>query len=375
MAPLPPDLRTFLVRAIRKARRVGESGARQALRSLAVDRAKPFDSGGLPDWYPRPRSEPPTRPVWTLRSDSTPAADSIEPVFEVATEDFVFGIGGGFRPGRTKASHQSGDPIGGLERLIAVALDVKRRFNEAPATISSGKHAAQGSGDQRGPPRVFVENEDELRSRLTVQAAEIVDALDRLTENVVVEPVRIVVGGVCGLLDPDVEDEPTERCDLVEQPVRQLSEFDVLGNVRDRVEAGPFLLPHGGVSARAFDLEREQVTLALEEPGSEATQMFGGQYESRQAEDRAVVVYGVLPRDVGADVAEFVEVSEVRHRNWGFRKHEGPCRSTGLGKRAGPREDERLNTMVVGGRETVKFLGMACGAGGGALLAPGRETP
>ncbi len=49
MTPLPPDLRTLLARAIQKARRVGESGARQALQSLAVDRAKPYDSMSLGD--------------------------------------------------------------------------------------------------------------------------------------------------------------------------------------------------------------------------------------------------------------------------------------------------------------------------------------
>ena len=47
MTPLPPDLRTLLARAIQRARRVGEAGARQALQSLAVDRAKPFDSMSL----------------------------------------------------------------------------------------------------------------------------------------------------------------------------------------------------------------------------------------------------------------------------------------------------------------------------------------
>ena len=49
MTPLPPDLRTLLARTIQQARRVGESGARQALRSLAVDRAKPFVSMSLGD--------------------------------------------------------------------------------------------------------------------------------------------------------------------------------------------------------------------------------------------------------------------------------------------------------------------------------------
>ena len=47
--PPLPDLRTLLARAIQKARRVGETGARQALQSFAVDRAKPFGSMSLVD--------------------------------------------------------------------------------------------------------------------------------------------------------------------------------------------------------------------------------------------------------------------------------------------------------------------------------------
>ena len=78
---------------------------------------------------------------------------------------------------------------------------------------------------------------------------------------------------------------------------------------------------------------------------------------------------------IGSLALEFVEVSEVRHRDRGFRKHEGPCRSTGLGKRAGPQEDERLTTNLVGGQDTVKCQGKACGAGVEALVAPTREIP
>ena len=47
MTPLPTDLRTLLARTIQQARRTGEKGARQALQSVAVDRAKPFDSMSL----------------------------------------------------------------------------------------------------------------------------------------------------------------------------------------------------------------------------------------------------------------------------------------------------------------------------------------
>ena len=49
MIPLPHDLRTLLARTIQKARRVGEGGARQALQSLAVDRARPFGAMSLVD--------------------------------------------------------------------------------------------------------------------------------------------------------------------------------------------------------------------------------------------------------------------------------------------------------------------------------------
>ena len=47
--PLPPTLRNLLAKTIQLARRSGEAGARQALQSLAVDRAKPIESMALRD--------------------------------------------------------------------------------------------------------------------------------------------------------------------------------------------------------------------------------------------------------------------------------------------------------------------------------------
>ena len=47
MPPLPPTLRNLLARTIQQARHTDEAGARQALQSLAVDRAKPFESMSL----------------------------------------------------------------------------------------------------------------------------------------------------------------------------------------------------------------------------------------------------------------------------------------------------------------------------------------
>ena len=45
--PLPAELRNQLAKTIQQARRTGETGARQALRSLAVDDARPFESMSL----------------------------------------------------------------------------------------------------------------------------------------------------------------------------------------------------------------------------------------------------------------------------------------------------------------------------------------
>ena len=46
-APLPTTLRNLLAKTIQQARSTGEAGARQALQSLAADRAKPFESMSL----------------------------------------------------------------------------------------------------------------------------------------------------------------------------------------------------------------------------------------------------------------------------------------------------------------------------------------
>ena len=49
MPALPPTLRNLLAKTIQQARRSGEAGARQALQSLAVDRARPIESMALRD--------------------------------------------------------------------------------------------------------------------------------------------------------------------------------------------------------------------------------------------------------------------------------------------------------------------------------------
>ena len=86
MTPLPPDLRTLLARAVQQARRVGESGARDALQSLAVDRAKPFDSMSLADRSLRNRLRLRGRQAGDLRDRETGAQDIGYLAHEVAYE-------------------------------------------------------------------------------------------------------------------------------------------------------------------------------------------------------------------------------------------------------------------------------------------------
>ncbi len=86
MTPLPPDLRTLLARAIQQARRVGESGARQALQSLAVDRARPFDSMSLGDKSLRNRLRMRGRQAGDRRERRTGTQNLVHLAHEVAYE-------------------------------------------------------------------------------------------------------------------------------------------------------------------------------------------------------------------------------------------------------------------------------------------------
>ena len=84
--PLPPDLRNVLAKAIQKARRVGDAGARQTLRSLAVDRAKPFDSMSLGEKSLRNRLRMRGRQVGDRRDRNTGVQQIDHLAHEVAYE-------------------------------------------------------------------------------------------------------------------------------------------------------------------------------------------------------------------------------------------------------------------------------------------------
>ena len=81
------------------------------------------------------------------------------------------------------------------------------------------------------------------------------------------------------------------------------------------------------------DLKVQQLAFALVEPSAEAAHLIRGHDESREAEDRTVVVARMRARDVRADVAELVEVGDVDQT--ASRKRESPHLGAGLGKRTG----------------------------------------
>ena len=84
--PLSPDLRNELARSIQQARRQGEAGAQQALESLAVDRAKPFDSMSLGDKSLRNRLRIRGRQVRDTRDRKTGIQEIGHLAHEVAYE-------------------------------------------------------------------------------------------------------------------------------------------------------------------------------------------------------------------------------------------------------------------------------------------------
>lgn len=66
--------------------------------------------------------------------------------------------------------------------------------------------------------------------------------------------------------------------------------------------------------SRALDLEPEQLSLSLEEPGAEAAHLTCGKHETSKPEHRTVVVLRVRPADIRTDVSELVQVREVRQK-------------------------------------------------------------
>ena len=92
-----------------------------------------------------------------LSPDSTAAAYTIKAVPEIAAERLVAGILTWRGPDCSQPSDEAGNPVGGLKCLIAVALQMERRLNEAPSRFVS-VHGARGCGDQCGALIMFVED-------------------------------------------------------------------------------------------------------------------------------------------------------------------------------------------------------------------------
>ena len=84
--------------------------------------------------------------------------------------------------GVERASHQSGNPVGRLKCLIAVAFHVERRLDEMPAWFVP-VHASCGRGDQCRALIVLVENHDKAVLRVAISLTKVVDPLDRLDQH------------------------------------------------------------------------------------------------------------------------------------------------------------------------------------------------
>ena len=66
-------------------------------------------------------------------SDAAASTDPSDPVLNMLPEGLVLWPSGWFGPDRAQASDQSGDPVRRLKRLIAMALDMEGRLDQATA--------------------------------------------------------------------------------------------------------------------------------------------------------------------------------------------------------------------------------------------------
>ena len=126
----------------------------------------------------------------------------MEPMLEISPEGFVLGPRSRIGPDRPQPSHQPGDPVGHLDGLIAVALQMEGRFDEMATPLASPIHALGRLRQERRTLLVLVENQDELFRRFAVLRAVAVDPLDRLEEHPRIEPIRIVRTRRRGLPNP-----------------------------------------------------------------------------------------------------------------------------------------------------------------------------
>lgn len=102
-------------------------------------------------------------PARPLSPDSTAAAYAIKAVLEIAAKWLVASILTWSGPDCPQPSDESGNPVGSLKCLIAVALQMERWLDERPARFVP-VHGARCRGDQCGALIVFIENQEKAPS-------------------------------------------------------------------------------------------------------------------------------------------------------------------------------------------------------------------
>ncbi len=187
---------------------------------------------------------------------------------------------------------------------------MKWRLNEAASPIGS-IHGDRRLCNEGRPLVVFVEGEEELIRRVAILCTVLVNALDRLTQNMPIERVCIVdVGGVVLTLT-DIEGKAAERFYLIEEPVGKFAQFLIGLDVPDRIKCRALFLPNGWMLIRAVDLELQQLTFPLIKPSSKVADFIDGKHKPGKAEDWAIVVMGIIAANVRADVAKLIQISNV----------------------------------------------------------------
>ena len=148
--------------------------------------------------------------------DTTAAADLIDLALEIPAEHCVLRPSRWFAPDCTQAPYQSGNPIGGLESLVAMAFDLKHRLKEAAtAFVAGGIHALCCLSDESRALAVLVENQRKVLVWMAILRTELVNPLDRFPKNPCIETVGVVCRRRGGLVHSDIDNKPATIIDLV----------------------------------------------------------------------------------------------------------------------------------------------------------------
>jgi hypothetical protein len=114
-------------------------------------------------------------------------------------------------------------------------------------------------------------------------------------------------------MDANIKHKASNRFNLVEKSVCELTELRVGRYVFASVERRALVFPFSGVLRLVVDFPFEQLAFSLIKPGREAPDLLNGNNDACKPKYRMIVVSFVASRDEGSYVPKFVQIGDQSH--------------------------------------------------------------